>query len=62
MRYLGMMNGWKDAPHCWKNHISKPLWFEGITYNWISFTVLGFIFFFDMPEWFSNWFSERIGK
>lgn len=23
-----IMNGWRDAPHCWKHYLARPFWLE----------------------------------
>jgi hypothetical protein len=44
MKYAGYMNGWKDAPHQWKNYFIKPIKYEK-TPAWISLSIFGFVFF-----------------
>lgn len=43
MKLIHVMNGWKEAPHCWMYHL-KPLSWDN-TPGWISVTVFGFVFF-----------------
>lgn len=40
MRILGWMNGWREAPHCWRYFLRRPVHIEHAP-EWISITVLG---------------------
>lgn len=44
MSRFHFMNGWKDAPHCWRNHIFSPPKFD-FAPHFISFAWLGFVVF-----------------
>ena len=45
---IELINGWKQAPHCWRRYIFKPLSFER-TPGWFVVTIFGFVFFF-LPD------------
>ncbi len=49
MKYLGMMNGWKQAPHCWKTFIALPIRIDR-TPRWTSISLFGVVFFFDFKS------------
>ena len=43
-----VMNGWVDAPHCWRRYILLPFQWDRVSYKdrgWIMFSVFGFAFF-----------------
>lgn len=46
MKIIGTMNGWKEAPHCWKTHLTRPLVIDR-TPAWVSVSVFGFVVFFE---------------
>jgi len=46
MKYLAMMNGWKDAPQHWWRYLLLPFRWER-TPAWVSVSMFGFVFFFD---------------
>ncbi len=50
MKPTAFMNGWRDAPHCWRvfllrwSYLFKPVsW--GRTPGWVEFSFFGFTFF-----------------
>jgi hypothetical protein len=43
-KHISMMNGWIEAPHCWKVYLTKPFRKE-VTPAWTSYSILGFVFF-----------------
>jgi hypothetical protein len=45
MKLVSVMNGWEDAPHCWRIYLTKPIRIDR-TPCWISVSVFGFAFFF----------------
>ena len=49
IEFLGMTNGWKDALHCWRQFLARPLQIEDARPAWISIQVVGFVFFFKAP-------------
>lgn len=45
------MNGWRDAPHCWRNFVYKqPIRVEKPSeeYPVLKVSVFGFVFFFEV--------------
>lgn len=46
MRILGTMNGWKDAPHCWKRFLLLPINWD-VTPAYTSISIFGFVIFID---------------
>lgn len=45
MKFLGIQNGWKVAPHCWTHFIARLICIEK-TPGWFSIEIIGFVFFF----------------
>lgn len=45
MKFLYVMNGWKDAPHCWPIYLGRPFSFD-ITPEWFSVSFFGITAFF----------------
>lgn len=45
MKLIGFLNGWAEAPHCWKTFACRPFRVER-TVAWTSVEVFGFVFFF----------------
>lgn len=50
MKLIGVMNGWRDAPHLWWRFILLPLGMDNIPGHWRSVSLFGFTFFFDAKE------------
>jgi hypothetical protein len=46
IKIIGFMNGWKEAPHCWKFYLFDPIKIDR-TPSWTSISFFGFVFFFD---------------
>lgn len=46
MKYLGYMNGWKTAPHCWWRFLLLPLSFES-NEVFKSLGLFGFVIFWE---------------
>lgn len=46
MKLIGTMNGWKDAPHCWRKFLFKPFMFRRYHLNVFQFGIFGFVLFF----------------
>ena len=47
---LVVMNGWRDAPHCWWRYLLMPFGWDrakppGRKTQWVSLSLFGFAFF-----------------
>jgi hypothetical protein len=45
-----VMNGWRDAPHCWRYYLFLPFGWEKVQdpkgpHGWFSLSFFGFVFF-----------------
>jgi hypothetical protein len=47
MKPIGFMNGWKEAPHCWKTFLLRPVRVDRAPGSWISLSVVGLVWFFN---------------
>ena len=49
MKVIGTMNGWKDAPHCWRHFLLTPFWVSEYVRvgreRVVQVDVLGFVIF-----------------
>ena len=46
MKLIGVMNGWRDAPHHWWRYLLLPLQMNS-TPQWRCVSLFGFAFFFE---------------
>jgi hypothetical protein len=46
MKLIGVLNGWVEAPHCWRRYLLRPVEFDAAP-RWISISVLGVAWFFE---------------
>lgn len=42
---IEIMNGWKEAPHCWKQFLANPIAWKK-TIGWFEIEIFGFVVFF----------------
>ena len=47
MRPICFMNGWIEAPHCWKTFLGRPVRVERVPGAWISVSIVGLVWFFN---------------
>ena len=50
MKLIGVMNGWRDAPHLWWRFILLPLGRVNKPPGWLVISLFGFVFFFEPRE------------
>jgi hypothetical protein len=41
-----ILNGWREAPHCWRYYLRRPVRVERVPGQWTSLSLFGFVFFF----------------
>jgi hypothetical protein len=48
VKVIGFMNGWKDAPHCWKRFLFLPLVAKHYAVNVYEVGIFGFLWFVEI--------------
>lgn len=46
MKIIAVMNGWRDAPHCWRQFLFHPVRVQRVPARWTSVSLFGFVVFF----------------